>query len=219
MQSDTFRIDAEREEQSGSHLNGLGLRLFIREILETVFVFLAVFATLYLSIQNFRIDGTSMSPTLVDEQHILVSKLTYRRINSGAFRQFFPFGENSDDITTLFPRIAPSYGDVIAFTYPADPSKEFLKRVIGVPGDMIEVKGGQVIRNGRPLEEPYVVNRDQSSFELVKVPEGSYYVLGDNRPVSNDSRNWGFVPEDHIIGRAWLSYWPSDRLVFLHSLW
>ena len=88
-----------------------------------------------------------------------------------------------------------------------------------MPGDTIELDRGQVIRNGEPLDEPYIVNSDRRSIKPVKVPEGSYYVLGDNRPVSNDSRNWGFVPEEHIIGRAWFSYWPSDRIKFLHALW
>ena len=88
-----------------------------------------------------------------------------------------------------------------------------------MPGDSIELVSGQVIRNGQQLDETYVVNNDKRSMKLVKVPEGSFFVLGDNRPGSTDSRDWGFVPEESIIGRAWFVYWPSDRLQFLHALW
>ena len=112
-----------------------------------------------------------------------------------------------------------NYGDMIAFLYPADPSREFVKRVIGLPGDYIQIDRGQVIRNGTPLDESYVVNADTRSFECVRVPPDSIYVLGDNRPVSSDSRSWGMVEGHYVIGRAWLSYWPSDRIEFLHSLW
>ena len=195
------------------------MRRIIRELLEATVVFIVVFSALHFSIQNFRIDGMSMYPTLANEQYILVSKLSYFRVNPGALKHLTPFGEKSDNRLAFFESITPSYGDFIAFTYPLDSSKEFLKRVIGVPGDTIELDRGQVIRNGEPLDEPYIVNSDRRSIKPVKVPEGSYYVLGDNRPVSNDSRNWGFVPEEHIIGRAWFSYWPSDRIKFLHALW
>ena len=160
----------------------------------------------------------SMSPTFVDEQHILISKLAYLRVNPGALRHLIPFGEESEDGLALFASVSPDYGEVIAFNAPLDPSRQFLKRVIGLPGDTIEVNMGQVIRNGEPLNEPYVVNRDRRTVESVRVPEKSYYVLGDNRPGSSDSRNWGFVPEGYIIGRAWFSYWPSDRVEFLHGL-
>ncbi len=158
-----------------------------------------------------------MSPTLANEQHILVSKLPYFRVNPGALKHLLPFGKKSGDSLPLFASSPPGYGDIIAFTDPLDPSRELLKRVIGVPGDTIELDGGQIIRNGEPLDEPYVVNRGGRSIKPVKVPEDSYYVLGDNRPGSSDSRSWGFVPGDHIIGRAWFSYWPSDRFEFLHG--
>ena len=91
--------------------------------------------------------------------------------------------------------------------------------MIGLPGDVIEIQEGYVIRNGQKSPEPYVINRDRRNVDEVTVPAGSYYVLGDNRRRSTDSRDWGFVPSDHVIGRAWLSYWPSDRLEFIHPLW
>ena len=206
-------------ERISTHLDIVRVRHVIRELLQATALFLLVFMALHFSIQNFRIEGTSMSPTLANEQHILVSKLPYFQVNVGALKHLIPSGKKPEEGLALFASIPPSYDEVVAFTYPSDPSREFMKRVIGLPGDTIEVERGQVIRNGEPLVESYVVNRDRRSFGPVTVPEGSYYVLGDNRPVSNDSRSWGFVPEKHIIGRAWFSYWPSDRFEFLHSLW
>lgn len=212
-------ISVSIREHISSHLDIVRVRQVIRDLLQAAALFLAVFIALHFSIQNFRIDGMSMSPTLANEQHLLVSKLPYFSVNPGALTFLIPFVEQSEDGIALFASVSPSYGDIIAFTAPLDPSRQFMKRVIGVPGDSIEVKRGQVIRNGEPLVEPYVVNRGGRSFAPVTVPESSYYVLGDNRPVSNDSRNWGFVLEKHIVGRAWFTYWPSDSFKFLHSLW
>ena len=192
MESERCCITEATREELEPKSGGLRPRQVIRDVLGAISLFIAVFLALHFSIQNFRIDGASMSPTLEDEQHVLISRLS---------------------------NASPGYGDVIAFSYPLDPTRDFMKRVIGVPGDSIEVNRGQVIRNGMPLAEPYVVNEDKLTISPVKVPEGSYFVLGDNRPASSDSRSWGFVHEEHIIGRAWLSYWPWDRFEFHHSLW
>ena len=195
------------------------MRHYIRELLEATGVFLLVFAVLQFSIQNLRTDGTSMYPTFVNEQHIIVSKLSYFRVNLAGLARLSPFAEKSRQIPAFFTSTQPRLGEVIAFAYPEDPSREFVKRVIGRPGDTIELDSGQVIRNGTLLDEPYVTHNDKRSIKPIKVPAGHYYVLGDNRPVSNDSRSWGFVPEDHIIGRLWFSYWPSNRISFLYGLW
>ncbi|MYE54313.1 MAG: signal peptidase I [Chloroflexi bacterium] len=113
----------------------------------------------------------------------------------------------------------PRRGDIAIMTHPDDPSRDIIKRVIGLTGDVIEIEQGQVVRNGEMLHEAYVVNGDRRSVDAVEVPPDSYYVLGDNRQVSSDSRAWGFMHKEDIIGRAWLSYWPSDRLEFLQPLW
>ena len=94
-----------------------------------------------------------------------------------------------------------------------------MKRVIGLPGDIIEIEQGRVIRNGEALDEAYVFNGDGHSADAVEVPPNFYYVLGDNRSASTDSRTWGFLAEDQIIGRAWVRYWPSDRFEFIHPIW
>ena len=190
-----------------------------RDLLETAALSLTVFLVLHFTVQNFRIDGPSMHPTLINEQHLIVSKVAYFRVNPSALLRFIPF---TDKTYENFPLIASAnfnYGDVIAFAYPPAPSLDVVKRVIGLPGDIIEIERGQVFRNGQMLSEAYVVNRDGHSADAIEVPPNSYFVLGDNRLASTDSRSWGFVPDDHIIGRAWLSYWPSDRLEFIHSLW
>ena len=188
------------------------VKLIIRDLLEAVALFIVVFIVLHFSVQNFRIDGSSMHPTLADEQHLIVSKAAYSGFNPSALLHSLPFIERTDSKQ-------PHYGDIIAFTHPGRPSLDLVKRVVGLPGDIIEIERGRVIRNGEPLREPYVLNGDTGSVEPVEVPPNSYFVLGDNRSGSTDSRAWGFVSEDHIIGRAWLSYWPSDRIAFLHPLW
>ena len=191
----------------------------MQELLAASGLFIIVFLTLHFSIQNFRIDGSSMRPTLIDKQHVIVSKAAYFRVNPSALTQFLPFTEKRDERVRFMALDGPDYGDVIAFTYPRDPSLDLVKRVVGLPGDIIEIEQGQVIRNGETLNEAYVVNADRHSVDAVEVPPNSYYLLGDNRRASTDSRTWGFIHEEDIIGRAWLSYWPSDRLEELQPLW
>ena len=168
-----------------------------RELVATALVSLLAFFAIHSSVENFRVSGYSMHPTLVDGQHLIANKLIYSRFS------FHP----------------PYHGDIVIMVHPKDPSRDIVKRVIGLPGDIIEIEEGRVIRNGETLNESYVGNGDRSTREAVEVPPGSYFVLGDNRAASTDSRAWGFVADEHIIGRAWLSYWPSDRLGFLHPLW
>ena len=195
------------------------MRVLIREVLLTTAIFWAVFLFLQFSIQNFRIDGSSMHPTLVDTQHVIASKVAYLRIDPSALMKIVPLSKTEDGSSSLVTSLKPVHGDVVAFTYPDDPSLDLVKRVIGLPGDVIEIDSGYVIRNGHKLPESYVVRRDQRTISEVTVPADSYYVLGDNRRRSTDSRDWGFVPSNHIIGRAWFSYWPSDRLEFIQPLW
>ena len=195
------------------------MREVIRELVHTALVSLAVFLSIHFSIENFRVDGFSMTPTLVDGQHLIANKLVFSRLSSDALTGLIPFVPDSGDDDTLFAFHPPERGDIMVFLHPRDPSRALVKRVIGLPGDVIEIDTGQVIRNGGRLDEPYIVHSDARSFGPVRVPEGSYYVLGDNRLVSSDSRNWGFVSDEYVIGRAWVSYWPSDRIEFLHTPW
>ncbi|HSF16863.1 MAG TPA: signal peptidase I [Vicinamibacteria bacterium] len=136
-------------------------------------------------VQAFKVQGTSMSPELGDGQRILVNKFLYYVA----------------DIDR---------GDVVVFWYPEDPTLSFIKRVIGLPGETVEVREGVVYVDDHPIDEPYVseANADNRSYRPVRIRPGHYFVLGDNRSGSNDSRSWGLVPERYIYGKAFLRIWP-----------
>ncbi len=193
------------------------MREFIRELIETGLLSLAVFLALHLSVQNFRVEGSSMVPTLTEGQYIVANKIIYSRVSIDTLAGFLPFIQPSGEGDSLYTFHRPKYGEIIIFNFPTDQSRDLVKRVIGVPGDTIEIQSGQVIRNGEMVEEPYVVNRDRRTLDPVAVPENAYYVLGDNRRSSSDSRDWGFLSDEHVVGRAWISYWPTDRIGALQA--
>ena len=195
--------------KSDSNQDSVSVRKVVRELVTIALVSLAVFFAIHSSIENFRVSGPSMQPTLINGQHLIANKIIYSRFNLNALA----------DESALFNFHPPAHGDVVIIAFQRDPDRDIVKRIIGLPGDIIEIRQGQIIRNSEPLDEPYLTHRDSRTFASLQVPPHSYYVLGDNRRASTDSRTWGFVPSDHIIGRAWLSYWPSDRLEFLHPLW
>ena len=197
--------------------DGISTSKIVRELLTTAVISFLVFHAIHHSIENFRVDGDSMQPSLVNGQHLIANKLIYSHLSLNSAT--VPFLQESREDASFFTFHPPGRGDVVIMAFPKDTSRDIVKRVIGLPGDVIEIDSGQVIRNGKNLYEPYVTHSDSRTFAPTEVPESSYYVLGDNRRVSSDSRTWGFVSDEHIIGRAWLSYWPSDRLEFLHPLW
>ena len=186
----------------------------LRETIETVLLALLLFVLMEFSVQNFRVEGSSMKPTLAQDQYLLVNKLVYARLDLDQFAPFIPFvdGPDSGSAGSVFAFRLPRHGDVVIFRYPADPSRDFVKRLIGVPGDTLEIKRGEVYRNGVPIDEPFITNPSTRSYDPVFIPDGHYYVLGDNRRASNDSREWGLVPDENLIGRAWLSYWPPGGM-------
>jgi signal peptidase I len=162
--------------------------LWFRDLAVSVVIALIVILFLY---QPVRVEGTSMMPSLIDQERIFINKFSYR------------FG-----ITEI------SRGDTVVFWFPGDPSKSYIKRVIGVPGDVVEISRGRVFVNNTELDEPYVPGdyRDRVSVEKLTVPSGEYFVLGDHRSSSNDSRTWGTVPRSYIYGKAVFVYWPLNRL-------
>ena len=193
------------------------MRAVVRELIETVILALLIFLALQFSVQNFRVEGSSMQPTLQEGQYLLVNKIVYLRFDPTDIRSFFPFID-SDRTETIYPFRGPNRGEVIVFHFPQNITRDFVKRVIGLPGDKIEIDRGTVFVNGERLDEPYVTRPDRRSLsEPFVVPENSYYVLGDNRRASNDSRDWDEVPAELIIGRAWLNYWPADQIRTLTS--
>ena len=181
----------------------------VREYAESIIiaVILALIIRTFI-VQAFKIPSGSMEDTLAIGDHILVSKFIYGTK--------IPFTS-----TRLLKIRDPRRGDVIVFEYPEDPSKDFIKRVIGTPGDEVQVINKKVFVNGKPYENPHEVHKEneiipkeqnqRDNFGPVKVPENSYFVMGDNRDRSYDSRFWGFVTNDKIKGLAFIKYWSWDK--------
>ena len=161
----------------------------LREIIETITLTLLMFLIIRFAAQNFRVDGMSMEPTLHNQEYILVNKAAY-----------------------VFH--APHRGDVIVFEYPPDPKVDYVKRIIALPGDVISVVGEKVTVDGVTLREPYINQSDPfNPFPAIyhrTIPANGYFVMGDNRGNSSDSRQWGIVPRQNIIGQATFVYWPFD---------
>ncbi len=177
-----FRTSVETVPQESEAPSKGGAKPLLREILETILLTALIFYAVNFTTGRFRIDGDSMEPTMHDGQYVIISKMSYR------------LGD-------------PERGDVIVFRYPRGPERDFIKRIIGLPGDTVEVRDGTVLVNGDPLEEDYIAS--PPAYENTwKVGAGEYFVLGDNRNNSSDSHTWGMLPAGNVIGRAWITYWP-----------
>jgi signal peptidase I len=161
------------------------VRVWTRDLLLAIGIALVIIVFLY---QPVKVEGTSMAPLLSDQERIFINKFVYR---------FEPVER----------------GDVVVFWYPLDRSKSFIKRVIGLPGETVEIRQGRVRVNGQLLEESYVPAQfaDFSDYGPVRVPGGSYFVMGDHRVSSNDSRVFGPVARRFIYGRAVFAYWPFEH--------
>jgi signal peptidase I len=162
-----------------------------RELFESIIpaILIAVLLNLFV-VQPTKVRGESMEPTLHTNEYLLVEKISYR---------FHP----------------PRRGDVVVFKYPRDEAENFIKRVIAVPGDTVEIVSGRVYINGQPTVEPYLLQLPRESMPPTIVPQGQLFVLGDNRLNSNDSRSFGMVSLDEVLGRAWLRYWPINEITIL----
>jgi signal peptidase I len=152
---------------------------------------ISVFVIIFLH-QPVRVEGTSMLPGLEDQEHIFINKFVYRWE-------------------------ALTRGDIVVFCYPRDTSKSYIKRVVAIAGDRVVIDKGRVYVNGKLLREPYVPAAfiDVRSYPEIVVPQGEFFVLGDHRSMSNDSRDFGPVDESYIIGKAVFIYWPVERLGIL----
>jgi signal peptidase I len=159
--------------------------VLIREIVETLLLTLFIFWIVNTVTGRFRIEGSSMLPSLTEGEMVIINKLSYYL----------------DE---------PERGDIIVLHFPNDRSREFIKRLVGLPGDHIEIADGMVTVNGVILDEPYI-NESPAYTGSWEVPEGQYFVLGDNRNNSSDSHIWSFLPREDIVGKAWVIYWgPED---------
>jgi signal peptidase I len=176
-----------------------------REYFESLVIagILALFVRTF-DFQAFKIPSGSMEPNLLIGDHLLVNKMVFGPTGSSLERMVMPVR-------------SVVRGDVLVFKYPEEPSRDFIKRVVGLPGETLELKGTQVYINGQPLSEPYALYQRlpdmllpgdvRRAYGPVTIPDGHYFMMGDNRDDSQDSRYWGFLPAGHIKGRALFVYW------------
>jgi signal peptidase I len=157
-----------------------------RDIIAPVLLGLAVFALFHVTVGSFKVYGTSMLPSIEEGEYIMVSKAAYF------------FGE-------------PHRGDIIVFDSPQDPKSDLIKRIIGLPGDTVEIRDDKVSVNGTTLAEPYTLEPPNYLMPPEEIPPGHYFVLGDNRNNSSDSHRGWTVPHQNIVGKAWVTYWPPYR--------
>ncbi len=164
---------------------------FWRDLIETILMAVVLFLLLNAATSRVRVYNISMQPTLHEGNLLVVNKLAYK------------LGE-------------PKRGDIIVFHYQGTVTEDYIKRVIGLPGDIVDVRGGIVRVNGQAITEPYIAELPGYTGTW-KVPEGELFVLGDNRNHSSDSHDWGFVEQEWVVGRAIIVYWPLDRIRVLNS--
>ena len=169
-------------EQAQSKGKRSGFLSFLVDILETLVLSVVLFVSINIISARIRVDGDSMIPTLVSGEYVAVNRLSYQ------------LG-------------SPQRGDIIVFHFPRNPKEEYIKRVVGLPGDVVEVMNGSVYVNGQPLAENYL-NVKMNYTGKWEVPADQLFVLGDNRNNSSDSHDWGTVPMDYVVGTAVLVYWP-----------
>lgn len=167
----------------------LDRRSFFRESIETLLLIVAIYTLVNLATSRYVVEGQSMLPTFEGNEYLIVNRFEYM------------FGD-------------PQRGDIVIFHYPENVERDFIKRVIGIPGDLIQMQNGQVFVNGEPLTEPYVLdlcNNSNCRDREWLVGENEYFVLGDNRNASQDSTRFGPVDRSYIVGRAWIKYWPPSE--------
>ena len=186
IEPENFPVSPEETQNRSLPIVVSEIRGWIRDVFFVVGTAIMIVIFLY---QPVKVEGTSMLPELKDQERIFVNKFVYR-----------------------FEKI--SRKDIVVFWYPRDPTKSFIKRIIGLPGDTVEIRSGTVYVNGERLKEPYLVPEfsDKKSMDLRNVDPGYYFVMGDDRKFSSDSRTWGLVPEKYIYGKAVFRYWPVSQI-------
>ncbi len=190
------------------------VRTAVKEVLETVLYIVLVFIIVRSVVQNFKIEGASMEPTLHSGQYVLVNKIVYFHFDLNAPLRLLP-GNQDLEPRVIYPFHMPQRGDIIVFEYPLNVQKDFIKRVIALPGETIEIRDGRVYVNNLLLDEPYLHGASTfcnggsaCSVGPVTVPPDTIFVMGDNRLNSSDSREWDALPLHRVIGQAWVLYFP-----------
>ena len=162
-----------------------GFMRFLVDVLETLILSVILFVSINVVSARIRVDGASMEPTLVTGEYVIVNRLSYRMGS-------------------------PQRGDIIVFHFPRNPEEEYIKRIVGLPGDEIQAREGAIFVNGQSLDEFYLSVKTNYTGTW-QVPEGQLFVLGDNRNNSSDSHDWGTVPMEYVVGKAVLVYWPPPE--------
>lgn len=209
MQKNNFDRASNPEEKERISTEGIRKKHIVAEYFESIIIaiILALFIRAFV-VQAFKIPSASMEDTMMVGDRLLVNKFIYGIK--------IPFTDKS-----ILSIRDPERGDVIVFKYPLDPKKDFIKRVIGTPGDVVQIVNKEVYINGRLYKTPHEVHKEpeiipeaqnpRDNTQMIKVPAGSYFVMGDNRDQSYDSRFWGFVPRNKIEGLAFIKFWSWDR--------
>ena len=186
--------DAVVEPEAGA-TSALKISSILYEVVETLLLAAVIWLAVNFTTARYVVEGQSMDPNLHTGQFLIVSRLSYLRVGN------------------LLTLGAPERGDIVVFDFPGNPGDDYVKRIIALPGEQVTIdEEGRVSINDLPLNEPYLAELNvrpyHGRFGTLTVPEGSYFVLGDNRNSSSDSRSWGMLERRYIVGKAWLSYWP-----------
>ena len=191
-------------------------RRLVREVIESVALALLIYALVVAFIPPFQVEGASMSPNLQNGERLLVNRGIYFHFDVNQLLNLLP-GENRHSKHVVYPFDTPHRGDIIVFNPPVPSDKPYIKRVIGLPGETVTFHGGYVYIDGKRLDEPYIAGSitrcGRGEYcHIGPIPAGEVYVLGDNRTNSSDSRYFGPVPIDRIIGKAWIANWPPKDI-------
>lgn len=186
-------LDDNLESQGLPEAGNSGIRRALVELAQTLVMALVLFGLINLLTARIRVDGHSMEPNFQHNDYVIVSRLSY--------------------LTGEIQR-----GDVVVFPYPNNPDEDYIKRVIGLPGDVIAIHDGALYVNGERVEESYLAEPMRRSYPETVVPEGEVFVMGDNRNDSSDSRRWGGLPIEDILGKAVFVYWPLIDMHVIQSI-
>ena len=190
----------------------------VRELVQTLLLAAVIYLGVQALVPPFAVDGASMDPTLRDGERLLVNRSVYAHFDANKLWNLLP-GIEREGEAVVYPFHPPQRGEIVVFEPPVPSDRPYIKRVIGLPGEDVSFVDGRVLIDGQPLAEPYLAGVPTHCTAerhcRLTVPDGSVYVLGDNRDNSADSRLFGPVPLDAILGKAWLANWPPDKIGFI----
>lgn len=203
-----MKLESVAPEPATQPEEKMSWRQFVLDLIETTLLAAVLFVGINLVSARVRVEGYSMRPTLDNGQYMLVSRLAYRQ---GGYQR--------GDVIIFRPPMHPKeslWQQLLGFPSLHDRYEDYVKRIIGLPGETVKVENGQVFINGQKLDEPYIAQPPHYAGEWT-VPEGYLFVLGDNRNDSSDSHQWGFLPQENVIGKALVVYWPLADIMILKS--